>query len=176
MTFTLKKVVNNYIDFGINLWPCNYGKDFASVNSSFRSDKLAKNAHPDKYRYSGYGIGFDERGSFSLQDGSGIGKNVIILGADMSSSMHIDNNEKDNGTNSCIFGNPVEIYQFKSKKSEINAAPLRLGNVSKDFSIDKMQKTKLYEYTYDFSDDFDSMYVAGIFDIQKYLMVMDNIR
>ena len=68
----------------------------------------------------------------------------------MSSSMHIDNNEKDNGANSCIFGNPVEIYQFKSKKSEINAAPLRLGNVSKDFSIDKMQKTKLYKYAYDF--------------------------
>ena len=94
----------------------------------------------------------------------------------MSSSMHIDNNEKDNGANSCIFGNPVEIYQFKSNKSEINAAPLRLGNVSKDFSIDKMQKTKLYEYAYDFSDDFDSMDVADIFDIQKYLMVMDNIR
>ena len=100
----------------------------------------------------------------------------MILGADMSSSMHIDNNEKDNGANSCIFGNPVEIYQFKSKKSEINAAPLRLGNVSKDFSIDKMQKTKLYENAYDFSDDFDSMDVADIFDIQKYLMVMDNIR
>ena len=94
----------------------------------------------------------------------------------MSSSMHIDNNKKDNGANSYIFGNRVEIYQFKSKKSEINAAPLRLGNVSKDFSIDKMQKTKLYEYAYDFSDDFDSMDVAGIFDIQKYLMVMDNIR
>lgn len=94
----------------------------------------------------------------------------------MSSSMHIDNNEKDNGANSCIFGNPVEIYQFKSKKSEINAAPLRLGNVSKDFSIDKMQKTKLYAYAYDFLDDFDSMDVADIFDIQKYLMVMDNIR
>ena len=94
----------------------------------------------------------------------------------MSSSMHIDNNKKDNGANCYIFGNRVEIYQFKSKKSEINAAPLRLGNVSKDFSIDKMQKTKLYAYAYDFSDDFDSMDVADIFDIQKYLMVMDNIR
>lgn len=42
VTFTHKKVVNNYIDFGINLWPCNNGKDFASVNSSFGSDKLLK--------------------------------------------------------------------------------------------------------------------------------------
>ena len=41
-----------------------------------------------------YGIRFDSYTEFSLPDGS-MGKNVIIFGADMSSSGHIDNREKD---------------------------------------------------------------------------------
>ena len=32
----------------------------------------------------------DARESFSLSDGSGFGKNVIIFGADMSSSGHVE--------------------------------------------------------------------------------------
>ena len=47
-----------------------------------------------KYGYSGYGIGFDKRGSFSIPSG-GFGQNVLIFGVDMSSSAHIDNNKKD---------------------------------------------------------------------------------
>ena len=58
------------------------------------SVKLTQNAELDKYKYSGYGIGFDSRSEFSLPDGS-VGKNVIIFGADMSSSVHIDNKKKD---------------------------------------------------------------------------------
>ena len=48
----------------------------------------------DKYGYSGYGIGFDRRSSFSFP-GGGLGQNVLILGVDMSSSSHIDNKKKD---------------------------------------------------------------------------------
>ena len=48
----------------------------------------------DKYGYSGYGIGFDRRGSFSFP-GRGFGQNVLTFGADMSSSPHIDNKKKD---------------------------------------------------------------------------------
>ena len=40
--------------------------------------------------YSGYGIGFDRKSSFSFP-GGGCGQNVLIFGADMSSSAHIDN-------------------------------------------------------------------------------------
>ena len=50
-----------------------------------------KNAEKDKYKYLGYGIGFDNQGAFSLSNSSGFGKNVIIFGADMSSSVHVDN-------------------------------------------------------------------------------------
>ena len=44
----------------------------------------------DKYGYSGYDIGFDSSTEFSLFDGS-VGKNIIIFGVDMSSSVHINN-------------------------------------------------------------------------------------
>ena len=40
------------------------------------SVKLAKNADPDKYVYTGYDIGFDSRSEFSLPDRS-IEKNVM---------------------------------------------------------------------------------------------------
>ena len=48
----------------------------------------------EKYKYSEYGIEFDSRSEFSFTDGS-FGKNVIVFGAAMTSSVHIDNNEKD---------------------------------------------------------------------------------
>ena len=51
----------------------------------FAAVKLTKNADFDNA-----GIGFYARGSFSLFDGSRSGKNVIIFGADMSLSGHVD--------------------------------------------------------------------------------------
>ena len=55
---------------------------------------MTKNADIDRYKYSGYGIGFDRHGSFSFP-GTGLGRNVIIFGVDMSSSTKIDNRKKD---------------------------------------------------------------------------------
>ena len=55
---------------------------------------LTKNADPDKYVYSGYGIGFDSCWELSLTDGS-VDKNIIIFGVDMSSSVHIGNKGKN---------------------------------------------------------------------------------
>ena len=54
---------------------------------------LTKNADIDKYGYSGYGIGFDRRGSFSFT-GGGYGQNVLIFGVDMSFTAHIDNKKR----------------------------------------------------------------------------------
>ena len=55
---------------------------------------MNKNADIDRYVYSGYGIEFDRRSNFSFP-GGGFGQNVLIFGADMSSSAQIDNKEKD---------------------------------------------------------------------------------
>ena len=65
----------------------------------FESVKPSNNAGLDKYKYSGYNIGFHFHSEFFLTDGS-MGRNVIIFGADLSSSMHFDNKEK----NIFIFG------------------------------------------------------------------------
>ena len=64
-------------------------------NCLFGLVTLTKNVDIDKYKYSGYGIGFDRKGVFSFPSG-GFGQNVVIFGADMSSSPHIDNKGKDN--------------------------------------------------------------------------------
>ena len=60
----------------------------------FSAVTLTKNADIDKYGYSGYGIGFDKRSSFSFS-GGGFGQNILIFGEDMSSSGHIDHKKKD---------------------------------------------------------------------------------
>ena len=46
----------------------------------------------DGFKYSGCGIRFDGKGEFSF--GNGFGKNCIIFGVDMSSSVHVDNKKK----------------------------------------------------------------------------------
>ena len=56
---------------------------------------MTKNSDFDKCKCSGYVLGFDARRIFSLSNGSGFGKNVVILGTDMSSSVDIDNKKKD---------------------------------------------------------------------------------
>ena len=60
----------------------------------FGAVTLTKHVNIDKYGYSGYGIGFDRKGSFSFSSG-GYGQNVLIFGVDMSFSAHIDNKKKD---------------------------------------------------------------------------------
>ena len=63
-------------------------------NCWFGAVILTKNTDTDKYKYSGYVIGFDRRSSFSFP-GSGFGQNVLIFGVNTSSSAHIDNKKKE---------------------------------------------------------------------------------
>ena len=74
-----------------------------------------------------------------------------------------------------MFVNGTEIIKFKAKDSEIIAYLLCLGNISKDWSVDNMQKTGLKGYVYDFSVDYDAIAVADILDIHKYLMKKNEI-
>ena len=81
-----------------------------------------------------------------------------------------------NGANSYLFVNGTEIYKFKAKDYKIAASPLRLGNFSKDWSVDNMYKTGFNGYVYDFSVDYDATDVDDIKDIHKYLMEKNNIE
>ena len=80
-----------------------------------------------------------------------------------------------NGDNSYLFVNGTEIIKFKAKNSEIVPYPLCLGNISKNFSVDNMKKTRLNGYVYDFSVDYDAIAVDDILDIHKYLMKKNGI-
>ena len=80
-----------------------------------------------------------------------------------------------NGANNYLFVNGAEIYKFKAKDSEIVATPLCLVNISKDCSVDNIEKTGFNGYVYDFSVDYDAIAVDDIKDIHEYLMKNINI-
>ena len=64
---------------------------------------------------------------------------------------------------------------MKAKSSEIVPTPLCIGNITKQFSQNSTKKTRLKGYFYDFSVDFDTIAVADILDIEKYLMKKNEI-
>ena len=71
----------------------------------------------------------------------------------------------------------IVLKSINSKqKNEINAAPLCLGNVSKDFLAGNINKNGLYGHYYYFSVDYDCIDIAHILDIRKYLMFENNIK
>ena len=131
VTFNHKKVVNIYIVYEISK-SINISDYPTLENCLFGAVTLTINADIDRYGYSGCAIGFDRHGSFSFP-GTGLGRNVIIFGVDMSSSTKIDNRKKDililgkdsthlslhyNRANSYLFVNGKEIHKFKAKDSE----------------------------------------------------------
>ena len=211
ISFDHGKIVNIYIVYETDDYHpiSNYQ---TLENCLFGAVKLTKHIDVDLYKYSGYGIGFDRKGSYSI--GNEIGRNVIILGVDMSSSTKIDNRKNDililgkgltqglehtlsaeklysinftkentkfclslhyNGADSYLFVNGIEIIKFKAKDSEITPYPLCLGNISKDWPLDNMKKTRLQGFVYDFSADYDTIEVSNTLGIHKYLMEKNKI-
>ena len=65
--------------------------------------------------------------------------------------------------------------KFKAKDSLIVATPLCLGNISKDWSVDIMKRTKFNGHVYGFSVDYDAIEVDDILDIHNYLMKKNDI-
>ena len=91
ITFNHGKIVNIYIVYELDKI---YFKTTPTlVNCLFGAVSLTKNTDIDKYRYSRYGIKFDRGGLYLLTSGR-FGRNVIIFGVDMSSSVHVDNKGK----------------------------------------------------------------------------------
>ena len=70
-----------------------------------------------------------------------------------------------NGANSFLFVNGREIVATLSC----------LGNISKDWTVDKMKKTGLNGYVYNFNATYDAIAVDDISDIYKYLMKKNNM-
>ena len=93
VTYTHGTLLNIYIIYELGS-SSSFNDDPTLKNFLVDAVKLTKNPDIDEYQYSGYGIGFHRKQSFSFPV-SGFGQNVITFGADMSSSAHVDNNGKD---------------------------------------------------------------------------------
>ena len=76
--------------YELDTWSRELNSDFILKDYLFGGVELAENAKPDKYKDSGYCIGFN-LGPLPNFDWA---KNIIIFGVDMSSSVHINNNKK----------------------------------------------------------------------------------
>ena len=92
VTYNHGTIVNIYIVYEISK-NYNISSYPALENSLFGAASLTKYVDTDQYKYSGYGIGFDGKGNFSV--GNGFGKHCIIFVVDISSSVYVDNKKKD---------------------------------------------------------------------------------
>ena len=110
----LWKSVNIYIVYELRAFTSHID-DPTLKNCFFDAVTLTKNADIDKYEYSGYGVGFDRRGSFSFPAG-GFGQNALIFWVGMSSSPHIDNN-KNRHISIRIWSNARIITYFNCRKN-----------------------------------------------------------
>ena len=81
----------------------------------FGAIKLTGNSDIDKYEYAGCGIGFDLKRTFS-HPSAGTGANVVIFGADMSSSVNANNKTKSILTLGKGFTQGLEDTTFYAEK------------------------------------------------------------
>ena len=97
----------------------------------FGAVTLTKNVDIDKYQYSGYGIGFDRKTSFSFP-GGGFGQNVLTFGADMSSSVFVDNKKKD----ILILGKgPAQALEHTLTTEKMNSINFTVAKKKKMFKL-----------------------------------------
>ena len=78
ISYTHGKVVNIYIVYELGA-ASSHDNDPTLENCLFGAVTLTKNVDINEYGYSGYGITFHKRSSFSFP-GGGFGQNVIIFG------------------------------------------------------------------------------------------------
>ena len=73
-------MVNLFIGYALDTWSQDLNADFTLKDGLFGSVKVTKNSDTDKYSYSRYGIR---------------GKNVVLFGVALNSSLHIGDKGKD---------------------------------------------------------------------------------
>ena len=113
-------IVNIYIVYKLDAISSTRNTDYTIQNALFGAEKITKNASDSsKNKYEGYGISFDEVGTFSKRNINN-GRNVLISGVDESSLTHSTNK----ANNIYIFGdlfvqgmNDTTLYAEKVYKT-----------------------------------------------------------
>ena len=83
-------VINMYCVYELQPVTASRDDTFTIQNALFGAMEITKNADTSKYAYKGYGICFDEGGTFSKGNINN-GRNVLIFGVDVSSLVHANN-------------------------------------------------------------------------------------
>ena len=97
--------MNIYIVYDLDTWPKISLRNFTLKNCLFGATNVVKDNDKEKYVYSGYGIVFDGKGSWGLNNDSA--RNVIIFGVDNSSfkcvisGIQLDYKENNQKRNHC---------------------------------------------------------------------------
>ena len=163
VSYTHGTIVNIYIVYELGA-SGSHINDATLKNCLFGAVTLTKNADIDKYGYSDY----KRKDILVLRKGPTQGlEHTLTVEKIYSINSAITKNKfclslHYNGANSYLFVNGTEVYKVKAKASEIVAAPLCLGNISKDWSVDDMKNTAFNGYVYDFSIDYDAIAVNDI--------------
>ena len=93
--YPVKSVINIHIVYKLDTIKSTRNTDFTIQNALLGAIKIAEDpSDTDHYKYSGYGIAFDESSDFSFGNIVN-GKNLIIFGADMSFSSHERNRQNE---------------------------------------------------------------------------------
>ena len=82
--------INIYCVYKLNPISSSRDDTFTVKNALYGAMQITKNADNSKYKYKGYGICFDEGGTFS-EGNINNGRNVLIFGVDKSSLIHANN-------------------------------------------------------------------------------------
>ena len=107
------KVTYNHVVY--KLIPDTGDFGLTAQNSLFGTVKLTKCSDISKYKHSGYGSGFDSKGTFSDPDG-GYGSNVIVFGVDMSGSRHSTNKTRNSLVHGKYFVQGIDSTTIYTEK------------------------------------------------------------
>ena len=83
-------IINIYCVYKLDPISSSRDNAFTVQNALFGSMQITKNADNSKYKYKGYGICFDEGGTFGIGNITN-GRNVLIFGVHESSLVHANN-------------------------------------------------------------------------------------
>ena len=83
-------ITNIYCVYKLNPISSSRDNTFTVQNALFESMQITKNADTSKYKYKGYGICFDEGGTFGIANINN-GRNVLVFGIHESSLVHANN-------------------------------------------------------------------------------------
>ena len=195
-------VVNIYCVYQLDAIVPTRDDTFAIQNALFGAIEITKNADTSKYNYKGYGICFDEGGTFgqTIREGNfdhtTNARNVLIFGVDMSFSTHKTNKANNiyvmgelfvQGINDTTLYAEKKFYRNFTDPGKKNLLSLHYNGDNSYLFVNGRQELKFKAKSEHLVKeklcmgtlivDYKSIAgVAPIYDMHRYLMIKHNIN